>query len=429
MIKGYYNNVMRTILFKNARILKMTGENIFISNLVVGENKIIYIGDNYESYGPFDKIIECEGNLLMPGFKNAHSHHPMSFIRSFADDLPLHEWLFDKVFPIENKLSEEDVYEFTKLSILECYSSGITACFEYYFHYYAMLKATEEMGMRTYMLLTPSLPEEELAKIHEDYSDEDELITTCFGLHSVYTPTQEFYEMIIRLVNKYKTPFYIHASETPHEVKECLEERGLTPVEFVESMELFKYGGGIYHGVVLSDHDYEIIKKHNLNIVTCPGSNTKLSSGIADTTKMLENGVNVAIGTDGPASNNGLDMFKEMWLVTGLQKLLHNDPSAMDAYEVLKMATVNGAKAMNLHNSDVLEVGKFADIILIDLNKPSMRPIHNIQKNLVYSGSKDVVKLTMVSGKIVYHNGEFFVDQDVNEIYKKCQLLAEKLTK
>lgn len=419
---------MNTILFKNARILKMTGEAIFISNLVVRDNKIAYIGDEYESYGPFDKIIECNHNLLMPGFKNAHSHHPMSFIRSYADDLPLHEWLFDKVFPIEKKLSEEDVYEFTKLSILECFSSGITACFEYYFHYYAMLKATEEMGMRTYMLLTPSLPEEELEKIHENYSDEEELITTCFGLHSVYTPTPEFYEMIIRLVNKYKTPFYIHASETSLEVKECLDERGLTPVEFVESMDLFKYGGGIYHGVVLNDHDYEIIKKHNLTIVTCPGSNTKLSSGIADTCKMIENNVNVAIGTDGPASNNGLDMFKEMWLVTGLQKLLHNDPSAMDALEVLKMATVNGAKAMNLHNADVLEVGKFADIILIDLNKPSMRPLHNIEKNLVYSGSKDVVKLTMVNGKIVYQDGKFYVNQDVDEIYKKCQLLAEKLT-
>lgn len=416
-------------LFKNARILKMNDEPIFISSVVVIDNKIAYIGDDFNIYGPFDRIVECNENLLMPGFKNAHTHHPMSILRSFADDLPLHEWLFDKVFPIEKKLSEEDVYEFTKLSILECFSSGITACFEYYFHYYAMIKATEEMGMRTYMLLTPSLPEEELERIHEDYSDSEELITTCFGLHSVYTPTDEFYQMAIRLVNKYKTPFYIHASETPLEVKECVELRNLTPVQFVESMGLFEYGGGIYHGVVLSEEDYSIINKHNLSVVTCPGSNTKLASGIADTCKMLENNVNIAIGTDGPASNNGLDMFKEMWLITGLQKLLHNDPSAMDAKEVLKMATVNGAKAMNLHNADIIEVGKFADLILIDLNKPSMRPIHNIEKNLVYSGSKDIVKLTMVNGKIVYEDGEFFVGEDVASIYKKCQLLADKLTK
>lgn len=420
---------MSKILFKNARILKMNGEDIFISNLVTNDNLIEYIGDDYEPYGPFDRVIECNENLLMPGFKNAHTHHPMSILRSYADDLPLHEWLFDKVFPIEAKLSEEDVYEFTKLSILECFASGVTACFEYYFHYYAMLKASEEMGMRTYMLLTPSLPEEELAAIHEQYSDPEGLITTCFGLHSVYTPTPEFYEMIIRLVNKYHTPFYIHASETPNEVKECMELRNMTPVQFVESMDLFKYGGGIYHGVVLNDNDYEIIKKHNLTVVTCPGSNTKLASGIADTEKMVKSNVNVAIGTDGPASNNGLDMFKEMWLVTGLQKLLHNDPSAMDAKCVLEMATINGAKAMNLTNSDILEVNKFADIILIDLNKPNMRPIHNIVKNLVYSGSKDVVKLTMVDGKIVYEDGKFYVNQDVDEIYKKCQYLADKLTK
>lgn len=417
------------ILFKNARILKMTGEDIFISSLVVDGNKIAYIGDNYSSYQPFDRVIECEGNLLFPGFKNAHTHHPMSFLRSFADDLPLHEWLFDKVFPIEEKLTSEDVYEFSKISILECYSSGVTATFEYYFHYYGMIQAALEMGMRTYMLLTPSLPENELAEIHEKYNDPEGLITTCFGLHSVYTPTQEFYEMIQRLVSKYKTPFYIHACETPNEVENCLNERGMTPIEFIESMGLFKYGGGIYHGVVLSDDDYKIIKKHNLSIVTCPGSNTKLSSGIANINKMLKEGVNVAIGTDGPASNNGLDMFKEMWLVSGLQKLIHNDPSVMDGVDVFNMATTNGAKAMNLSNSDTLEVGKFADMVLLDLNRPSMRPIHNIVKNIVYSGSKDIVKLTMVNGKILYENGEFFVNEDVNEIYKKCQLLADKLTK
>lgn len=417
------------ILFKNARILKMNGQPIFISSLVVDGNKIAYIGDKYNGYAPFDREIDCEGNLLFPGFKNAHTHHPMSFLRSFADDLPLHEWLFDKVFPIEQKLTNEDVYEFSKISILECYSSGVTATFEYYFHYYGMIQAALDMGMRTYMLLTPSLPEDELAMIHEKYSDPNGLITTCFGLHSVYTPTQEFYEMIQRLVKKYKTPFYIHACETPNEVENCIKERGMTPIEFIESMDLFKYGGGIYHGVVLSDNDYKIIKKHNLNIVTCPGSNTKLSSGIADTTKMIKNNVNVAIGTDGPASNNGLDMFKEMWLVSGLQKLIHNDPSVMDAEEVFKMATINGAKAMDLSNSDTLEVGKFADLVLLDLSRPSMRPIHNIVKNIVYSGSKDIVKLTMINGKIVYENGEFFVNEDVNEIYKKCQLLADKLTK
>ena len=417
------------ILFKNARILKMNGDPIFISSLVTQDNKIAYIGDDYKIHGPFDRVIECEGNLLFPGFKNAHTHHPMSFLRSFADDLPLHEWLFDKVFPIEAKLTSDEVYEFSKISILECYSSGVTATFEYYFHYYGMIKAALEMGMRTYMLLTPSLPEDELAQIHENYNDPNGLITTCFGLHSVYTPTQEFYETIQRLVNKYKTPFYIHACETPTEVENCIKERNMTPIEFIESMDLFKYGGGIYHGVVLSDNDYNIIKKHNLSVITCPGSNTKLSSGIANTKKMLEEGVNVAIGTDGPASNNGLDMFKEMWLVSGLQKLIHNDPSVMDAEDVFKMATVNGARAMSLKNADTLEVGKFADMVLIDLNRPSMRPLHNIVKNIVYSGSKDVVKLTMINGKIVYENGEFFVNEDVNEIYKKCQLLADKLTK
>ena len=415
-------------LFKNARILKMNDEPIILSNLVVDGERITYIGENYDEFGPFDRIIECDENLLMPGFKNAHAHNAMTLLRSYADDLPLKEWLFDKVFPIEKQLTNEDVYECTKLGILECLTSGITANFDYYFNYEGMFKATKEMGMRTVILLTPSLPEEELDELYKNHSDPTKLITTCFGLHAEYTLQGDWLNMINRLVHKHKTPFFTHCSETKKEVVECYERRGVSPLKFFYDNGLFDYGGGIYHGVALSDEDIALLKENNLSVITNPGSNTKLASGICDTVKLSKAGINVGIGTDGPSSNNCLDMFREMFLVTGLAKLFNKDPSAMDAYDVLKMATVNGAKAMGLVDSDILEVGKFADIILIDLNKPNMRPIHDIKKNLVYSGSKDNVKLTMVNGKILYENGEFFVGEPVEEIYKKCQVLAENLT-
>jgi 5-methylthioadenosine/S-adenosylhomocysteine deaminase len=290
-----------------------------------------------------------------------------------------------------------------------------------------MFKATEEMGIRTVILLTPSLEEHELAELHEKYSYKEGLITTMFGLHAEYTLQDGWLEMINRLVHKYQVPFFTHCSETEKEKEECLNKRGITPFKFFFEKGLFDFGGGIYHGVSLTDEEIELIRKNNLFVVTNPGSNTKLASGICDTVKLQNNGVNLAIGTDGPASNNCLDMFKEMFLVTGLAKLFNMDPSAMDAKDVLKMATVNGAKAMGLDDADTLEVGKFADMILIDLNKPNMRPIHSIEKNLVYAGSKDNIILTMVNGKILYENGKFYVGEDENEIYKKCQLLAEKL--
>ena len=188
---------------------------------------------------------------------------------------------------------------------------------------------------------------------------------------------------------------------------------------------MFKYGGGIYHGVVLSDADYEIIKKHNLTVVTCPGSNTKLSSGIADTDKMLQNGVNVAIGTDGPASNNGLDMFKEMWLVSGLQKLIHNDPSVMDAEEVFKMATINGYKAQGRNDCGSIKVGNKADLIVLDMTTPNMYPDFDILNNLVYSANKSNVVLTMVDGEVLYKNGEFTTIDVERMGYEVSRLVRE----
>ena len=177
----------------------------------------------------------------------------------------------------------------------------------------------------------------------------------------------------------------------------------------------------------MSDNDLEIFKRRGLWVVTNPGSNTKLASGIADITKMLGNNINLAIGTDGAASNNALDMFREMYLVTGLQKLALDDASACLAEEVLKMATVGGARAMGLYDSDVLAVGKKADLIMIDLKKPNMQPINNIVKNIVYSGSKQNIKLTMINGKVLYNDGKYFLDESEQDIYDRANELAQNI--
>ena len=212
----------------------------------------------------------------------------------------------------------------------------------------------------------------------------------------------------------------MHNSETELEVKECIERWGKTPTQLTDSLGMYRYGGGGYHCVWMDDKDFEIFKNRGLYAVTNPGSNTKLASGIAPITRYLKEGIHLALGTDGPASNNCLDMFREMFLMTGLAKLREMDAATVPAEEVLYAATCGGAHAMSLEDCDSLEVGKKADLILIDLFQPNMQPENNIVKNIVYSGSKQNVKLTMVNGKVLYESGKFDIGFDPKEIYTKA---------
>ena len=418
------------ILLKNARILKMTNEEIIFSNLVIEDDRIQYIGDDVDKFGPFDLIHDCKGNVIMPGFKNAHTHSAMTFLRSKTDDTSLQDWLFGSVLPREEHLREKDVYELDKIAFLEYLTSGITACFDQYYFPLSTAKAAEEMGMRVVLLGTYNKQFDiihKLCDLYHSFNDNDGLVKYCLGVHAEYTLQPGELEKVVEACHILKSPFYVHICETEKEVKDCLKNKGMTPVQFFEKMGAYDYGGGGYHCCYFSDEDIEIFKKHNCTVVTCPGSNTKLASGIAPISKYLERGLNIAIGTDGPASNNCLDMFKEMMLVFSLQKVSLKDPTAVPAFEILKMATVNGARAMGLYDSDVLEVGKKADIIEIDLSRPNMQPINNIINNIVFSGSKDNIKMTMINGKILYMNGKFYTKERPSTIYKKCAKIAARI--
>ena len=203
-------------------------------------------------------------------------------------------------------------------------------------------------------------------------------------------------------------------------MEQCIARTGMTPTAYLDSLGMFEYGGGGFHCVHMTEEDLRIFQKRGLSVVTNPGSNTKLASGIAPIRRMMELGINIGIGTDGPASNNCLDMFREMFLTTGLAKLREKDAAVVDAGQVLYMATAGGAKACGLNECDALAEGKLADLIMIDLHQPNMQPLNNIAKNLVYSGSKQNVKLTMVNGRILYENGEFFVGE-IRNIFMKSK--------
>lgn len=418
------------IRFYNARIATMSDFNIINGELHVNDNKISYIGEPINTDTKWDRQIDCKNNLLLPGFKNAHTHSGMTLMRTYADGLPLAEWLNEKIFPLEAKMSGEDVALLSKLAILEYLTSGVTAVFDMYLTPETIAPAFLEAGMRVVQVSGINKFGPTLEKLEERYltlNNKDDLTSFMLGFHAEYTCEKELLQSISDMAHKYKASVYAHNSETASEVKECLGRYGLTPTELMEELHMFDFGGGGYHCVHMSDHDIEIFRNRKLSVVTNPGSNTKLASGIAPIKRFLDAGINVAIGTDGPSSNNCLDMFKEMSLVYSLANIRENDALAVDGLDVLKMATVNGAKAMGLNDSDVLAVGKNADLIMIDMHQPNMQPENDILRNLVYSGSKQNVKLTMINGKILYEDGKFNIGTDPEDIYKEANAILKRL--
>lgn len=428
---------MGTIRIYNARILTMEeGKGVLNGEIRIKDGKISYVGfcgksSRNEETESWDEEIDAKGNLIMPGFKNAHTHSPMTFLRSYADDMKLQEWLFEKVFPAEAKLTEEDIYWLTKLAIMEYLTSGITSAFDMYKLKHATAKAAEETGFR--MVLCGDINDfgGTARDVEQDFlkynCSSEGLVSYRMGFHAEYTTSRELMESLAEVSGKYQTPVCVHCSETRKEVEECRQRSGMSPVAYMDSLGLFCYGGVLFHGVHMDETDYSIIKKRGIYIVTNPASNLKLASGIAPVKRYLEMGIPVAIGTDGPASNNCLDMFREMFLVTGLQKVVCDDPEAVPAREVLKMAVTNGAHSMGLSDCDMLAPGKKADLIMIDLMQPNMQPIQNIEKNIVYSASKQNVKMTMIDGRIVYRDGSFCIGEDKEVIYGNVNRIAERI--
>lgn len=416
------------IRFFNGRLLSFkNGFEITDDEVWTNGSEITFVGKNHDKKA--DREIDLNGNLLMPAFKNAHTHSAMTFARSLADDLPLQPWLYDMIFPMEAKLNESDIYTLSRLAFLEYLSSGISACFDMYYFPEAMAKASVDAGFRTVMCGAVNNFKESVSLLDEyyqKYNSYDELISYRLGFHAEYTTSKELMNGIALLAEKHEAPVFTHSSETKSEVEGCLERYGKTPTELFEELGLFNYGGGGFHSVWMSENDLEIYKNHGIWAVINAGSNSKLASGIAPLEKMQKAGINTAIGTDGPSSNNALDMFREMYLAAVTQKLKTSDAAACDAAELLKSATVGGAHCMGLYNCDIIDTGKKADLTVIDLHRPNMQPINNIIKNIVYSGSKENVKLTMINGKILYENGEF-IGTDIEKIYYEAQKITDRL--
>lgn len=390
----------------------------------------------------FDREIDCAGDVLMPGFQNAHAHSGMTLLRSAADDLPLSEWLNQQIFPREALLTPQDIQTLTKLAIMEYVSGGITSVFDMYLAPDETAGAFIETGMRCVQCGTVNNFTHSASRL-EDYflrlNELHPLMGYRLGFHAEYTTDKKLLEEIAALSEKYRAPVYMHLSETEKEVAECRKRHGMSPVQFLSSIGMFEYGGAGYHCVHISEEDMEILSRKGVGVVTNPASNMKLMSGIAPVKELVKRGICVAVGTDGPASNNGLDFFKEMYLLSVLAKWREREPAAVTPMQILKMACVNGARIMGLPDCGVLKEGAKADVIRIDMKQPEMRPLHAAGKgklepdkfaaNLVYSGSKRDVRMTMVDGRILYEDGQYFLNLDRDDLYGQIERIADRIVR
>ncbi len=419
------------IRFYNGKILRFEGgAHLTDEEVWTDGGRIVYVGAAREDKPAFEREIDLGGDLLLPGFKNAHAHTAMTFLRSLADDMPLDRWLAEEVWPNEAKLDPEAVYDLTRLGILEYLSSGITADFDMYIHNEAVAQANIDCGFRSVFCSALNDFDRDVENIEREYlrfNALHPLISYRLGIHGEYTTCLERLEYIASLAEKYEAPCFTHLCETKAETEGCIGRYGLTPPQVLDRLGFFRFGGGGFHCVWMNEDDIALFARRGLYAITCPASNLKLASGVAPIEKLRLAGVPLAIGTDGAGSNNALDMFREMYLVSALQKLTENDAAACPADAVLEMACVGGARAMGLDDCADVAPGMKADLVVLDLRRPNMQPENNLLKNVVYAGSKENVRLTMVDGVVRYERGEFYVGESAERIYEKARAFVRRI--
>ena len=421
------------ILIKNGYIVSMVSD-IIKGDILIEDNRIKRIG-NIDCEA--DKIIDATNKIVMPGLINAHTHVAMSLFRGYADEDELMNWLSKKIWPIEDKLTASDVYYASMLSGIEMIKSGTTTFNDHYYFEEETAKMAEQLGLRAILSRCIIGEAEEASKrtmeaeeLYNNWHNKcDGRIKVCVGIHSPYTCSPDTIRRALVLADRIGTPVHIHYLETKDEVKQMKDTYDMTSTEYLKKAGLFNYHVMLAHGVHVDKESLEILKDISGGIVHNPISNQKLGSGIADVRRLRRNGINVALGTDGQGSTNTLDMFEEIKSAAYLQKVIYNNATAISAEEVMKMATIEGARVLGI-DSEVgsLEEGKKADIIIIDTNKPHLCPIHNIYSLLAYSVNGADVETSIIDGKIVMENRNV-LNVDENQIIKDCKRISEALFK
>ncbi len=431
------------MLFKDIAIIDEDFEYRTGKWVGVRDGRIAYIGDgapeDAESYG---EVYDGTGKLLMPGMYNAHAHAPMTLLRGYAENLPLQAWLNDSVWPFEAKMTGEDNYWATLLAGAEMLRYGTVSFSDMYYHTTERARAVDELGMKANLCTSPIAFEPKPIQEYPVFAEMEDGIANVDGMaggrirfegciHAEYTNNDVTAKSVFDWAREHGTRVHVHVSETQSEVAECRDRHdGKSPVQWLESLGAFDVPAIAAHCVWVDDDDIAIMAAHGVTVAHNPASNMKLASGFAPVAKMLDAGVNVALGTDGMASNNNHDMFQDMYLMAMLPKGNQLDPTLVTPAQALRAATRAGALAQGRDDCGLVKEGFAADLCVLDVSGPSWCPVNDMLTNVVYAGHGSDVVLTMCDGEVVYRDGEWpgiDIEQVKAEVVQRTQRIQAEL--
>ena len=424
------------IILKNIlAIVPEGGKDVVKETSIYIENdRIAAIGEEPEGFVA-DKVIDGKDKLAIPGLVNCHTHSYMAFMRNVADDLSFMDWLFGTIDPIEQQMTDEDTYWGACLAILEMMKSGTTCFNDMQMNIHQTTRAVKESGMRGVIcrgLVGSGNDEAGQIRLAQAYEERDaardcDRLTFMLGPHAPYTCDDGFMRIVSEEAKKNNMGIHVHLSESVSEIEQIKEKYGCSPIEMADKNGLFDVPAIAAHCVQITESDMDILKAKNVSVVTNPASNMKLGNGFAPVPAMLEKGINVCLGTDGAASNNSLNMFHELSLLTLIHKGVGKTPQCVSAREGFRIATINGAKALGLDKEiGSLEVGKKADIAILNLNTPSLTPRNNLIAGLSYSANGSEVETVIIDGKVTMENRKVLT-MDEELVYKKVNEIIVRM--
>lgn len=425
---------MKTLI-TNAYVLDMVGDtaNIEKKEILINDNIIEIIDKEIDKNIEVDEKINAKNMLVMPGLVNTHTHLAMSIFRGYKADKKLMDWLEDAIFPVEDKLQPEDIYWNSYLSCLEMIKSGTTTCNDMYFGMNKTVEAINDTGLRAvvaWCIKDDAIKDKiektrEFAKIYNE--NKDSKIKIYVSADAPHTCNPDTIKLCVELAKELNTGLHIHLSETIDEETKIKSRYSKRSTEYLNDLNAFDVPVVLAHGIYVSDSDIEILKKIKGGISHNPISNCKLSSGICDVAKLRENGITIGLGTDGIGSTTTMDMFEEMKTAAYLQKVSTKEPSVISAYDILKMATIDGAKVLGMDDQiGTLEPGKKADMIFIKTDKIHMCPANDVCYNLVYSSNGADVESVMIDGKIIMQNRKM-INLDEKQVMRQVKKIAKRL--
>ncbi len=424
------------MLFENITILDEDLEVRESMYVAVKGDRIEYIGKE-KPEGDFGETYDGKGKLLMSAFYNAHAHSPMMMMRGYGENLALSDWLNTRIFPFEDKLYPEAVYYSTLLAMAESFRFGIVSSSDMYYFSEEMARAIIDSGAKSNLSrsITSFAPGsvknnasyiEAQNLVRDFHGAEDGKILVDASIHAEYTNTIESMIDVADFAKEHEINMHVHISETKSEHEECKQRHGKTPTRLLADLGAFDTNTTAAHCIWVEDEDMDIMAEKGVTVASCPISNLKLASGVCNVPKLMSKGINVAIGTDSVASNNSLNFIEEMKIFALINKERREDPTIITPVETIHAATYAGALAQGRPDCGRLKEGNKADIIVLDIAVPHMRPVHNLATNIVYSASGSDVVLTMCDGKIVYRDG-IYLTIDIEKVIAETELACKNI--